>query len=94
MERYRAAQVERVRRIDAVARERVDAARAARARFKASGDPADRRDALATEFITVFRTDADLRSVDLSIDPTTGPTARCSDPGPISPTTASSGSAG
>lgn len=73
VERYRAAQFERVRRIDAVARERVDGTRAARLRFKASGEAADRRNALATEFITVFRTDADLRSTDLSLDPNDRP---------------------
>ncbi|MDF0531216.1 alpha/beta hydrolase [Tsukamurella sp. 8F] len=68
VERYRAAQRARVERIDAVARERVARSRAAQKRFKDGGDPADRRAALATEFVTVQRTDADLRCMDPSID--------------------------
>jgi hypothetical protein len=66
---YRAAQRARIERIDAVARQRVADANAANKRFKSSGDPADRRSALAPRLMTVYRTDADLRSVDLSIDP-------------------------
>ena len=73
VQRYRAAQRERVERIDALARERVARARAAQQRFAESGDPADRRDALATEFITVHRTDADLRCMDPSLDPNDRP---------------------
>lgn len=71
--RYRAAQRARVERIDAVARERVARARAAQRRFATSKDPADRRDALATEIITVHRTDADLRCMDPSLDPNDRP---------------------
>lgn len=71
--RYRAAQRERIERIDAVARERVQRARAAQRRFKDGGDAADRRAALATVFITVHRTDADLRCMDPSIDPNDRP---------------------
>jgi hypothetical protein len=71
--KYRAAQRARVERIDAIARERVAEARAARTRFKTSGDPGDRRIALAPRVLTVYRTDADLRSVDLSIDPNDRP---------------------
>ncbi len=66
--RYRAAQHERVARIDAVARAHVTRAAEARTRFKASGSAADRRAALAPWIITVNRTDADPRTVDLSID--------------------------
>ncbi len=65
---YRRAQRERVGRLDAVARERAAEASAARAAFAASGDPADRRRALAPRILTVHRTDADLRGVDLSLD--------------------------
>jgi len=73
VERYRAAQRERIARIDAVAWERVGAARTAKRRFKADGDPRDRRASLATGVITVHRTDADLRSVDLRLDPNDRP---------------------
>jgi hypothetical protein len=37
------------------------------------GDPRDRRAALAPRLITVYRTDADPRTVDLSLDPTERP---------------------
>jgi len=60
--RYRAAQRARVARIDAIARARIAARQAARAR-------GDRRAAIATDFLLVYRTDADPRSVDLSLDP-------------------------
>jgi len=70
---YRAAQRARIERIDAVARDRVAEAKAAGIRFKISGDPADRRVTLAPRVLTVYRTDADLRSVDLSIDPNDRP---------------------
>jgi hypothetical protein len=73
LERYRAAQRERVARIDAVAREHVDRAAEARAAHKVSGDPADRRRALAPHVVMVFRTDADPRTVDLSLDPSERP---------------------
>ncbi len=69
LERYRAAQRARVSRIDAIARGRLARKRAARARFVASRDPADRRAAVATEFLIIYRTDADPRYTDLSIDP-------------------------
>jgi hypothetical protein len=69
VERYRAGQRARVERIDAVARERVSTRREARGRWANDGDTQDRRTAIATDFLTVYRTDADLRSVDLSLDP-------------------------
>jgi hypothetical protein len=72
-DRYRQAQRERIERLDAVARERVAEASAARKDFTVSGDPADRRRALAPRVLTVYRTDADLRSVDLSLDPNDRP---------------------
>lgn len=70
---YRAAQRDRVARLDAVARERVAEASAARKAYAASDDPADRRQALAPRILTIYRTDADLRSVDLSLDPNQRP---------------------
>ena len=71
--RYRAAQHDRVARIDAVARDSVARAGEARARFGKSGRAADRRRSLAPRIITVFRTDADPRTVDLSLDPNERP---------------------
>lgn len=69
IERYRAAQIERVRRIDAVAREQIEVRMAARARVKAGGGGADRMIAAHTPIFPVWRTDADLRCWDLSLDP-------------------------
>jgi hypothetical protein len=60
--RYRAGQRARIERIDALARARVARKRAARE----AGDP---RGAIATDFLLVYRTDADPRAVDLSLDP-------------------------
>lgn len=73
VERYRQAQRDRIARIDAEARRRAAEAAGARQAFKVSEDPADRRNALAPRVITVFRTDADLRSVDSSLDPNDRP---------------------
>jgi len=66
---YRAAQQARVARIDAEARRRVEARRSARQRWQASGSREDRRRSIATDFLVVYRTDADPRCVDLSLDP-------------------------
>lgn len=71
--RYRAAQKSRVARIDAVARERLAESSEARANYRDSGDPAEKRRSLAVGVLTVHRTDADLRGVDLSIDPNDRP---------------------
>jgi hypothetical protein len=71
--RYRAAQTARVRRIDEVARQYVTESRSANQAFKDGGDPRDRRRALAPRPIVVPRTDADLRNVDLSLDPNQRP---------------------
>ncbi len=68
LEHYRAGQRTRVERIDAVARERVQRRREERARWADGGDTGDRRSAIATDFLTVYRTDADPRCVDLSLD--------------------------
>ncbi len=66
---YRQAQRARIERIDAEARRRVALRRAARARWKTTGSTEDRRRSLATDFLVVYRTDADPRYVDLSLDP-------------------------
>jgi hypothetical protein len=71
--RYRAAQRDRIARIDAVARQHLGRAAEARSAFGGSGNPADRRRSLAPRIITVFRTDADPRTVDLSLDPSDRP---------------------
>lgn len=71
--RYRAAQRDRVARIDAVARDHLGRTGEARAAFKNSSNALDRRRSLAPKIITVFRTDADPRTVDLSLDPSERP---------------------
>ncbi|MQP33287.1 alpha/beta hydrolase [Rhodococcus erythropolis] len=63
--RYRKAQRERIKRIDEFARRY--AAEAQRARDLGS-DAAHRRQALAPRLLIVYRTDADLRCTDLSLD--------------------------
>lgn len=70
---YRKAQIRRVKHIDAVARELAVEAAEHRARYARTEDPADRRAALAPRIITTYRTDADPRYVDLSIDPNNRP---------------------
>jgi hypothetical protein len=69
--RYRAAQWARVERIDGVARARTALRSAARDRWTAEGDRDARRASIATNFLTVYRTDADPRAVDRSLDPST-----------------------
>ena len=73
VDRYRSAQRDRIARIDAEARALAAESDAARARFKQSQDPRDRRAALAPRLLTVYRTDADLRFTDLSLDPNERP---------------------
>lgn len=73
IDRYREAQMARVERIDNVAWERVRGARASKKRFSDTDDPRDRRASLATGVMVVHRTDADLRSVDLTLDPNDRP---------------------
>jgi len=68
VERYRQAQAARVRRIDEFAGELASTSRTAKAAFDATGDVAERRKSLAPRIFPVFRTDADLRCVDLAID--------------------------
>ena len=69
LSRYRAAQRARIERIDAEARRRVAKRNEARQRFREGGATADRRASIATDFLFVYRTDADPRSVSLSLDP-------------------------
>jgi hypothetical protein len=72
VERYRAAQRQRVACLDAAARALIERRLSARRRIKAAGaeaTPEDRRIAAHTPIINVWRTDADLRCFDLSIDP-------------------------
>jgi hypothetical protein len=67
---YRAAQVDRVRRIDAKALALV--ARRREARRRATEHPREAaawREAIAVQFLRVYRTEADPRYVDLSLDP-------------------------
>lgn len=69
VERYRAAQLERIARIDEQACGYVTEALAARKAIKAGrGSAADRRHAGTARLITVWRTDADLRAMDQSLD--------------------------
>lgn len=73
VERYRAAQTARVRRIDAIARAHVEATAAAASAYDEGGAVVDRRASLVPRFVPVHRTDADLRNVDLSLDPNERP---------------------
>lgn len=73
IEFYRQAQRARVERIDQIARERVAQSAKARRSYGTSKDPHHRRQALASGVLVVYRTDADLRGVDLSLDPNDRP---------------------
>jgi hypothetical protein len=73
LERYRAAQHARVARIDARARYLIENRMAAKKRFQESGSRADQRASIISEVIAVYRTDADPRTVDLSLDPNDRP---------------------
>ncbi len=74
--RYRAAQVARVARLDALAKESLAASREARSRVKALDKAAEPREwrywrqrAVHTRYLTIYRTLADPAYLDLSIDP-------------------------
>lgn len=69
IQRYRKAQRERVARLDEQAHELISRRMHARARFKEGGTIVDRRVGAHTPIMTVWRTDADLRCYDLSLDP-------------------------
>ncbi len=67
--RYRQAQEARVRRIDLTARSMIEVRQAARRRLKQGGGTADAIAAAHTPIMTIWRTDADLRCYDLTLDP-------------------------
>jgi hypothetical protein len=69
IERYRVSQRARIERLDAVAKQQISNRMAARKAAKAGGDESLRRLGAHTPIMTVWRTDADLRCFDLSIDP-------------------------
>ena len=69
VKRYRHAQRERVARLDQRARAFVDQRQSARGRLKASPRRADKQAASHGPIFTVWRTDADLRCWDTSLDP-------------------------
>lgn len=69
IERYRAAQVARCERIDAKARNMIQRKRDAMARLKTSPNRADKLVASHSPIFQVWRTDADLRCWDTSLDP-------------------------
>jgi len=69
VKRYRDGQRQRVKRIDSWAREKIAERMDARGRVKEARDPTDMIIANHTPIITVWRTDADLRCWDLSLDP-------------------------
>jgi len=70
IERYRGAQLARVQRLDARARELIAARQQARKELKAgSASRSARLRAAHTPIMTVWRSDADLRCLDLGLDP-------------------------
>ena len=73
VERYRAAQRDRVTRLDARAKEMIAGRLEARRRAKAGGSRADRIRGAHTSALTVWRTDADLRCWDPTLDPSERP---------------------
>lgn len=69
IERYRAAQIARCERIDAKARNMIQRKREAMTRLKASPNREDKLVASHSPIFQVWRTDADLRCWDTSLDP-------------------------
>ncbi|NPT58473.1 alpha/beta hydrolase [Paraburkholderia sp. 5N] len=67
--RYRKAQRDRVARIDKLAREAIERRQEARARNKSASNRTDKLFASHGPIFQVWRTDADLRCWDLSLDP-------------------------
>ena len=67
--RYRAAQRARVERLDALARQRVARRNAARARAARGGGSEDLRGSIASEYLVIYRTEADPRTTDPTLDP-------------------------
>jgi hypothetical protein len=68
VQRYRAAQWDRIARIDQLARDAVAETLSARTAVKAGGSVENRRRAGTARLLTVWRTDADLRAMDQSLD--------------------------
>jgi len=71
--RYRESQRARVARIDAHARHLIAERVGAKKRFASSNRTEDRRASIMSKVIPVYRTDADPRTVDLSLDPSDRP---------------------
>ena len=69
VERFRAAQRDRVARLDSAAKDMIKKRLSARARTKDGGSRADRILGAHSSAMTIWRTDADLRCWDLSLDP-------------------------
>jgi len=69
VERHSQGQHARVGRLDTIARDMIAERFAARKRAKATGAEDDRRKAAFGGILTIWRTDADLRCWDLSLDP-------------------------
>ncbi|MEM9773047.1 MAG: alpha/beta hydrolase [Chloroflexota bacterium] len=83
-EAYRAAQRERCGRIDAIAKEQIERRMASRKKIKdGTADPLDRVVGMHTPIFTVWRTDADLRNWDTSIDPSDRPYGSLWGPNPF-----------
>ncbi|MFP6736509.1 MAG: hypothetical protein VB959_22090 [Rhodospirillales bacterium] len=68
-ERYRKAQRARVQRLDETARALIEERLDARCRAKDGGYDRDKRLGAWNQVMTIWRTDADLRNFDLSLDP-------------------------
>ncbi len=69
IEKFRQAQRQRVARLDEIAQNMIERRLSARARAKAGGSRADLILGAHTSAMTIWRTDADLRCWDISIDP-------------------------
>ena len=76
LSRYRAAQLERIARLDAIAQDSIDDAKIARVQAKAQDKSADpkawrywRQRAVHAKYMVIYRTLADPAYLDLSIDP-------------------------
>jgi len=69
VDRYRAAQHARVAKLDKLAHNLIKTRMTARQKFKENGNDEDRRIGAHTPVMTIWRTAADLRYFDLSLDP-------------------------
>lgn len=69
IDRHRAGQQARVQRLDALAKQMIAARLSAKARTKGDPSAALRRAGAYSGILTIWRTDADLRCWDLSLDP-------------------------